>query len=68
MLLTMATGQILARSGNHGSGVMRSTILIGLVFFVMASTAWTVDLVSYHPKPLNGIDPLGPLTVKIALN
>jgi hypothetical protein len=47
---------------------MRSTILIGLSFFMLASVAWTVDLVSYHPQPLNGIDPLGPLTVKIALN
>ena len=47
---------------------MRSIFLIGLTFFVVASAVWAIDLVSYHPQPLNGIDPLGPLTVKIALN
>lgn len=45
---------------------MRSIILIGLTFFLLASAAWTVDLVRYHPHD-NGADPLRPLTVKIAL-
>ncbi len=47
---------------------MRSIILIGLTFFVLASAVWAIDLVSYHPQPLNGIDPLGPLSIKTALN
>ena len=64
----MAIGYLTGTSGKQGSGIMRSIILIGLTFFVVASTAWAIDLVSYHPQPLNGIDPLGPLTVKIALN
>jgi hypothetical protein len=46
---------------------MRSIILIGLTFFVLATTAWTIDLVRYRPQPLNGIDPLGPISIKVAL-
>lgn len=46
---------------------MRSIILIGLAFFVLATTTLAVDLVRYHPQPLNGIDPLAPITIKIAL-
>jgi hypothetical protein len=45
---------------------MRGIILIGLTFFLLVSAAWTVDLVRYHPHDV-GIDPLQPLTVKIAL-
>jgi hypothetical protein len=44
---------------------MRIT-LIGLTFFLLASAAWAIDLVRYHPHD-NGTDPLRPLTVKIAL-
>lgn len=47
---------------------MRSIILIGLTFFVLVSTALAIDMVRYHPHPLNGIDPLAPITIKIALN
>lgn len=47
---------------------MRSIILIGLTFIVLASAVWAIDLVSYHPQSLNGIDPLGPLAIKTALN
>ncbi len=47
---------------------MRSIILIGLTFFVLATTALAVDLVRYRPQPLNGIDPLAPIVIKIALN
>jgi hypothetical protein len=47
---------------------MRSIILIGLTFFVLATSALAVDLVRYRPQPLNGIDPLAPITLKIALN
>ena len=46
---------------------MRSIILIGLTFFVLATTGWAIDLVRYRPQPLNGIDPLAPITIKIAL-
>jgi hypothetical protein len=59
-----------ARKGStaskQGSGVMRSIILIGLAFFLLASAAWTVDLVRYRPHD-NGLDPLRPLTIRIAL-
>jgi hypothetical protein len=51
----------------QGSGIMRSIILIGLTFFVLVTTAWAIDLVRYRPQPLNGIDPLAPITIKIAL-
>ena len=47
---------------------MRSIILIGLTFFVLVSTVLAIDAVRYHPQPLNGIDPLAPITIKIALN
>ncbi|MDO9412114.1 MAG: hypothetical protein Q7T81_06030 [Pseudolabrys sp.] len=47
---------------------MRSTILISFTFFVLATTAFAVNLVRHHPQPLNGIDPLAPITVKIALS
>lgn len=47
---------------------MRSIILIGFTFLVLATTFFAIDLVRYHPQPLNGIDPLAPLTIKIALN
>lgn len=52
----------------QGSDIMRSIILIGLTFFVLVTTAWAIDVVRYRPQPLNGIDPLAPITVKIALN
>jgi len=45
---------------------MRSIILIGLPFFLLASAAWAIDLVRYRPHD-NGTDPLRPLTIKIAL-
>jgi hypothetical protein len=48
--------------------VMRSTILIGLTFFVLVSSAWAVELVRYHPQSDNGIDPLAPINITIALN
>jgi hypothetical protein len=44
---------------------MRIT-LIGLTFFLLASAAWAIDLVRYRPHDI-GVDPLRPLTVKIAL-
>jgi hypothetical protein len=47
---------------------MRSIILIGLTFFVLCTAAFAIDVVRYHPQPLNGIDPLAPITIKIALN
>lgn len=47
---------------------MRSIILIGFTFFVLGATAFAIDLVRYHPQPLNGIDPLAPITIKIAQN
>ena len=47
---------------------MRSTILIGLTFFVLVSSAWAVELVRYHPQSDNGIDPLAPINITIALN
>ena len=47
---------------------MRSIILIGLTFFVLGTTTWAIDLVRYHPHPLNGVDPLAPITFQIALN
>lgn len=47
---------------------MRSIILIGFTFFVLGTGAFAIDLVRYHPQPLNGVDPLAPITVKIALN
>jgi hypothetical protein len=52
----------------QGSDIMRSIILIGLTCFVLATTAWAIDVVRYHPQPLNGIDPLAPISVKLALN
>ena len=47
---------------------MRSTILIGLTSFLLVSAALSIDLVRYHERPLQGIDPLAPLTIKLALN
>lgn len=47
---------------------MRSTILIGLTFFVLVTSAWAVDLVRYHPQLDNGIDPLAPIKITVALN
>ena len=47
---------------------MRSTILIGLTFFVLVSGAWAANLICYSPQANNGIDPLAPLTVTIAWN
>lgn len=47
---------------------MRSTILIGLTFFVVASGAWAVDLVSYHPQIDTGLDPLAPISFKVSSN
>ena len=47
---------------------MRSTILIGLTFFVLVSSAWAVELVRYHPQPDNGIDPLTPINIAVDLN
>jgi hypothetical protein len=65
----MAAARLSARPGTQkGSGIMRSIILIGLTYFVLATTAWAFDLVRYRPQPLNGIDPLAPITVTIALN
>lgn len=45
---------------------MRSIILIGLTFFLLASAAWAIDLVRYRPHDV-GVDPLQPLAVKIVL-
>jgi hypothetical protein len=47
---------------------MKSIILIGLTSLVLVTTGLTIDLVRYHPQPLNGIDPLAPISVKFALN
>jgi hypothetical protein len=47
---------------------MRSTILIGLTFFVLASSVWTVELVRYHPQIDAGIDPLAPISIKVSAN
>ena len=47
---------------------MRSIVLIGLTFFVLGTAAFAINLVRYHPQPLNGIDPLAPIIIKIALN
>ena len=41
-------------------------ILISLTFFLVVSATWAVDLVRYRPHDA-GVDPLQPLTVKIAL-
>lgn len=45
---------------------MRSTILIGFTFFVLATGAWAANLVSIHPAVDNAIDPLAPLTMTVA--
>lgn len=47
---------------------MRSIILIGLTFFVLASGVWTVELVRYHPQIESGIDPLAPISFKVSAN
>jgi hypothetical protein len=63
-----AARQPVRRQPRKGSDIMKSTILISLTFLVLATTALAVDLVRHHPQPLNGIDPLAPITVKIALS
>lgn len=48
--------------------VMRSTILIGLTFFVLAFGYWAADLLCYHPNLDDGINPLAPISIKVASN
>ena len=45
---------------------MRSTILIGLTFFVLAFGYWTADLLCYHPQADDGINPLAPIAITVA--
>lgn len=44
------------------------TILIGLTLVVLASAAFAANLVVHTPQFNDGIDPLKPMAVKIALN
>lgn len=48
---------------------MRSSILISLTFSALIVSVWAVNLVCYHPQAaVDGIDPLGPITITVALN
>lgn len=47
---------------------MRSSILISLTFSALTFSVWAVSLVCYHPQTLDGIDPLAPISVRVAFN
>ncbi len=47
---------------------MRSSILISLTFSALTLSVWAVNLVCYHPQAIDGIDPLAPIAVTVALN
>ena len=44
---------------------MRSSILISLTVSVLTLSVWAVNLVCYHPQTL---DPLAPISVRVAFN
>jgi hypothetical protein len=47
---------------------MRSSILISLTFSTLIFSVWAVNLVCYHPQAVDGVDPLAPITITVALN
>ncbi len=47
---------------------MRNSILISLTLSVLTVSVWAVNLVCYHPQASDGIDPLAPISVRVALN
>jgi hypothetical protein len=53
---------------NWGSYVMRSSILIGLTSSMLIFSVWAVNLVCYHPHAIEGLDPLAPISMTVALN
>ena len=67
MLLTMAAAPEIG-GDIWGSFVMRGSVLIGLTFSVLIFGAWTANLVCYHPQTPDGIDPMAPIKITIALN
>lgn len=52
----------------RGSYIMRSSILISLTFSTLIFSVWAVNLVCYHPQAVDGVDPLAPITITVALN
>ena len=47
---------------------MRSSILIGLTSSMLIFSVWAVNLVCYHPHAIEGLDPLAPISMTVALN
>jgi hypothetical protein len=45
---------------------MGSTTTIGLTFFFILIGAWSVNLVCYHPQPVDSVNPLAPINMIVA--
>lgn len=43
---------------------MTRTIVISVAAFVLIASAWTINLVSYHPAD-QGVNPLSPVTLSV---
>ena len=44
---------------------MTRTVLISVTAFFMIASAWTVNLVTYHPAADHGLNPLSPLQLSV---
>jgi len=44
---------------------MTRTILISVTAFFLIASAWTINLVTYHPAADQGLDPLTPVTLSV---
>ncbi len=44
---------------------MTRTILISVAAFVLIAGVWTVNLVTYHPSPDQGLNPLTPVNMTV---
>ncbi|MFA6267302.1 MAG: hypothetical protein WC670_16480 [Pseudolabrys sp.] len=47
---------------------MKHIVLIGLTFVVLVSGAWAANLICYAPQTHDGVDPLAPIAINVALN